>query len=121
MKILSETNEYDDIAVSVIINQLTSKENVPYYNEIDVLAIRNSVPIFIECKTRAIVQDDIYKLTNLRKEFGSPFSQAVLISTVSANKLNKIKAQKNNVIILDNLNKLKSELTRLHEYMVTSS
>jgi Holliday junction resolvase len=118
--ILKNTKEYDHVDFSVKLNQeLSGQQSKQLYNEIDVLAIRNGVPVFVECKTRAVDQADIYKLTNLRKEFGSTFAQAVIVATGTVSEVNMKKAQENNVIILNSIKDLKKQLGELHEYIVT--
>lgn len=118
--LLKHSNEYDHVDFSVKSNQELSGPHLKQlYNEIDVLAIRNGVPVFVECKTRAIDQTDIYKLTNLRKEFGSTFAQAVIVSTGAISEVNVKKAQENNVIILNSILDLKKQLGELHKYIIT--
>ncbi|MBR3780072.1 MAG: DUF1887 family protein [Clostridia bacterium] len=61
------------------LSQLLS-ENTPR-NEVDVMAVRGIKPIFISCKTRAPINEDLNELYAIREHFGGELACAVLATT----------------------------------------
>lgn len=56
-----------------------SKKNIDK-NEIDVLVNIGNVLLFVECKSGAFTQDNIYKLSSVYKTYGSYKSKGVIVS-----------------------------------------
>ncbi len=50
-------------------------------NEIDVLAMKGSIPIFISCKNGIVGNEELYKLTAVADKFGDKYARKVLIVT----------------------------------------
>ncbi len=61
------------------LNDLLS-DNTPR-NEVDVMAVRGIKPIFISCKTRAPINEDLNELYAIREHFGGELACAVLATT----------------------------------------
>lgn len=61
------------------LNNLLS-DNTPR-NEVDVMAVMGIKPIFISCKTRAPINEDLNELFAIREHFGGELSCAVLATT----------------------------------------
>ena len=61
------------------LNDLLS-DNTPR-NEVDVMAVRGIKPIFISCKTRALINEDLNELFAIREHFGGELACAVLATT----------------------------------------
>lgn len=61
------------------LNDLLS-DNTPR-NEVDVMAVRGIKPIFISCKTRAPINEDLNELFAIREHFGGKHACAVLATT----------------------------------------
>ena len=55
-------------------------DNTPR-NEVDVMAVRGIKPIFISCKTRAPINEDLNELYAIREHFGGELACAVLATT----------------------------------------
>ncbi len=55
-------------------------DNTPR-NEVDVVAVRGIRPIFISCKTRMPVNEDLNELYAIRRHFGGEFAYAALATT----------------------------------------
>lgn len=55
-------------------------ENTPR-NEVDVMAVRGIKPIFISCKTRAPINEDLNELYAIREHFGGEHACAALATT----------------------------------------
>ncbi len=73
---------YHDIEVGVTIDwdRETSGE-FRTYNEIDVIAMRGAVPMFISCKNGAVSVEELYKLNTVADQFGKRYAKKVLIAT----------------------------------------
>ena len=54
-------------------------------NEIDILLMRNIIPIFISCKNGKVTADELYKLNTVAERFGGPYSKKVLVATAISN------------------------------------
>jgi len=50
-------------------------------NEIDVLLVRGTVPLFISCKNGDVDEEELYKLNTVAERFGSRFAKKMLIAT----------------------------------------
>ncbi len=50
-------------------------------NEIDVIAMKGVVPVFISCKNGYISTDELYKLKSVAERFGGEYSRKILIAT----------------------------------------
>ncbi len=55
-------------------------DNTPR-NEVDVMAVRGIKPVFISCKTRVPINEDLNELYAIREHFGGEFACAVLATT----------------------------------------
>ena len=58
-----------------------SEEFYDTRNEIDVLLMHDTVPVFISCKNGAVSVDELYKLETVASRFGGQYSKKVLVST----------------------------------------
>lgn len=50
-------------------------------NEIDVLAMRGMVPVFVSCKNGKVNMEELYKLNTVAKRFGGKYAKMVLVAT----------------------------------------
>lgn len=50
-------------------------------NEVDVLAVRGAVPLFISCKNGRVEVDELYKLSTVVERFGGDLGRAVLVAS----------------------------------------
>ena len=74
---------YHDVKVGVVIDWDRAEEDEEYrtINEIDVVAMKGSIPIFISCKNGDFDANELYKLNTVADHFGNKYSKKVLIST----------------------------------------
>ena len=74
---------YHDVKVGVVIDwdRSTEKEVYRTINEIDVMAMKDSIPIFISCKNGDFDVNELYKLNTVAEHFGNKYSKKVLVST----------------------------------------
>ena len=74
---------YHDCRVGVSINwdaeAEEKNERVRTVNEIDVLAMKGTIPIFISCKNGEFDADELYKLSTVAYRFGGSYAKRVLV------------------------------------------
>ncbi len=78
-------------------------------NEVDVVLIKDFVPIFISCKNGVFDSDELYKLSIVAARFGGPYVKKILVST-GFNRLNqgkqkqlKARAKELKITIIDDI------------------
>ena len=50
-------------------------------NEIDVLMLHNSLPVFVSCKNGRVTADELYKLNTVATRFGGSYAKKVLVAS----------------------------------------
>ncbi len=119
---------FDDAEVGIVIGWNDEIEGTR--NEIDIMLMHGTVPIFISCKNGDVKTDELYKLETVSKQFGGDYSERVLMSTVYFDSENRAyngdkstanfrdRAEDMGVRLISNVHKkgsdrLKNELARL--------
>lgn len=108
---------YDDALNGVVIDwdgSFHDEETEGVYdteNEIDVLLMHDTVPVFISCKNGVVTADELYKLDTVAKRFGGRYSKKVLIATSldsmgEAGNYLRQRAQDMNIRIVDNFHNI---------------
>lgn len=74
---------YNDVRVGVVIDWDGEEENEAYrtINEIDILAMKGSIPVFISCKNGYFDANELYKLSAVAERFGNEYARTVLVTT----------------------------------------
>lgn len=73
---------YHDVEVGVTIDwDGDDRDAFRTYNEIDVLAMRGAVPMFISCKNGSVSVEELYKLNTVAEQFGKRYAKKVLVAT----------------------------------------
>ena len=73
---------YHDVKVGVVIDwDQNEEESYRTINEIDVMAMKGSIPIFISCKNGDFDVNELYKLNTVAEQFGNKYARKVLVST----------------------------------------
>ena len=74
---------YHDIRVGVVIDWDSADEDDAYrtINEIDVFAMKGSIPIFISCKNGNFDANELYKLNTVAEQFGGKYAKKILVAT----------------------------------------
>lgn len=81
-----EPEYYDDIDIGVyvdwdgVIHDEDSIE-IDTRNEVDVMLMRDLVPVFISCKNGEVRKEALYELDTVAKRFGGEYSKKVLLTT----------------------------------------
>ena len=72
-----------DVRVGVHIdwNQNDDEKLIQTMNELDVIAMRDAVPIFISCKNGAFTVDELYKFRTVADRFGYGYAIMILVMT----------------------------------------
>lgn len=72
-----------DVRVGVHIdwNRTDDDSLIQTVNEIDVIAMRDAVPIFISCKNGAFTVDELYKFRTVADRFGYGYAVMILVMT----------------------------------------
>ncbi len=72
---------YDEAAIGVVIDWYDGDHIDTQDNEIDVVAMRRSIPIFISCKMRKPVSGDLYEVGFVASRLGGSRAKAILATT----------------------------------------
>ncbi len=72
---------FDEAALGVVIDWYEGDNIDTQDNEIDVVAMRRSIPIFISCKMRKPVSGDLYEVGFVASRFGGSRAKALLATT----------------------------------------
>ncbi|MBR2986854.1 MAG: DUF1887 family protein [Clostridia bacterium] len=111
---------YHDVAVGVTMDWDRTDDAVyPTYNEIDVVAMRGAVPMFISCKNGIVSVEELYKLNTVADAFGKRYAKRVLVATQLdkyGERCDAVKARANDmeIRVIDNVDEMSDvELNRL--------
>lgn len=83
---LEDSSYYDDIDVGIfvdwdgIIHDGTTAER-DTRNEIDVILMRDLIPIFISCKNGEVHKEALYELSTVADKFGGEYAKKILLTT----------------------------------------
>ena len=80
-----EAGCFQDVVLSAVVNwQGGDSQRSGVTNEIDVMAVRGTQPVFISCKTCEIRTEALNELAILRDRFGGKGSRAIIVTSASA-------------------------------------
>lgn len=89
-------------------------------NEIDVVLMHGTAPIFISCKNGNIGEEELYKLNTVARRFGGPYAGKMLVATKldrkseAANSSFKQRAWDMDILLVTDAAKLTSEQWQKH-------
>lgn len=96
-------NYFDDVRISTIIDW--DKQHDSFYdtkNEIDVIVIKNNLPLFISCKSRHVTNEDLFELNTLLMRFDQNFVKgAVVCDLKNTNMIVKERAFSMKIALID--------------------
>jgi hypothetical protein len=74
---------YNDVKVGTVINwgQDEHEPEIHTINEIDVMAMKGAIPVFISCKNGLFDANELYKLNTVADRFGNKYAKKILIAT----------------------------------------
>ncbi len=98
------TGKFSDVKLGTMIDWDAYDENDTVGNEIDVILMEKSIPIFVSCKLREISTPDLNELYIEKKRLGGWFSKGVIV-TSGDDKIKKTgvfkKAEEFGIIVMD--------------------
>jgi len=98
-KLCLDSGEFNDVATSVIVDWEDTAASVS--NELDVVATKGIVPIFISCKTCEIKTEALNELAVLRDRFGAGIAKAIIVSTSKCQAINRHRAAELGITVYD--------------------
>ncbi len=114
------TRRYNDALNGVFIDwdaelhDITDEEK-DTENEIDIIAMKGMIPIFISCKNGYVDDNELYKLNTVASKFGGPYARKVLVATyfgkMTARKQQYFaqRAEDMNIELIENVHELTDE------------
>ena len=72
---------YHDVIVGAVLDWSVEEGVFRTVNEIDVLAMKSAIPVFVSCKNGAFDADELYKLSTVSERFGGKYAKKVLVTT----------------------------------------
>jgi len=98
---------FNDVISSAVVRWDDTIGHGSVSNEIDVMAVRGVVPLFISCKASDIKTEALNELSILRDRFGGKGAKAAIISTEPCNAAARHRAAQLGIAVID-LEELKS-------------
>ena len=107
---------FDDGNTSVMIDWIPweNKCNIDYLdtdvkNEVDVMFVKGTRPIFISCKNGNIESDELYKLSVVADRFGGKTAEKILVNTYFEPDISLLRrARELNISVVSGVNKMSS-------------
>ena len=91
---------FNDVVTSAVVDWGGNSSDC-VMNEIDVIAVRGTVPLFISCKVCEADTDALNELSILRSRFGGNGAGAMLITTKTCRNITKNRSAKLGITIVD--------------------
>lgn len=92
---------FNDVISSAIVDWDSSMGNKSIRNEIDVVATRGVVPLFISCKACDIKTVALNELAIIKDRFGGKGAKAVIVTTEHCNSLARHRAAQLGIAVID--------------------
>ena len=96
-----EAGIFNDIISSAVVRWDDISGHGSVSNEIDVMAARGAVPLFISCKTTDIRTEALNELAILRDRFGGKGAKAAIVSTEYCNAAARHRAAQLGITVID--------------------
>ena len=96
-----DTGIFDDVISSAVVRWDETLGHGSVQNEIDVMATRGVVPLFISCKTTDIKTEALNELAILRDRFGGKGAKAAIVSTENCNAAARHRAAQLGITVID--------------------
>jgi len=96
-----DSGVFNDIISSAVVDWDEVEGHANVYNEIDVVASRGVIPLFISCKTCEIKTDALNELAILADRFGGKGAKAVIATTEPCSAAARHRAAQLGIAIID--------------------
>ena len=103
---------YDDVYTGVNIDWNKRDICMSRDNEIDVVIMKNSQPIFISCKMRPVTKENVYEIYSMAKRLGGSYARCMIATTFDVRSTRELQ----NVIYL-RMEKMKVGLMETKDFM----
>ncbi len=109
-KVCLDSGLFQDLVTSAVVDWEGSGEQGAVTNEIDVMAMRGVLPVFLSCKTGEVATEALNELAVLRDRFGGKSAKAAILTARTCNTVTRHRASELGIDVID-LNDLKSGRT----------
>ena len=92
---------FNDIISSAVVRWDGILGHASVSNEIDVMAARGVVPLFVSCKTSVVKTEALYELAILRDRFGGKGAKAAIVTTEPCNAAARHRAAQLGIAVID--------------------
>ena len=116
---LDEPGFYDDIDIGVVVDwdgiiNNGTREEYDTRNEVDIILMRDLVPIFISCKNGEVNKEALYELFTVAERFGGQYVKKILLTSYLSTNDEKRKyilqrARDMGIDIIENVDKMSRE------------
>ncbi|MBE6754748.1 MAG: DUF1887 family protein [Ruminococcaceae bacterium] len=100
-KVCRDTGLFCDVQTSAIVDWEGDGKQDNVTNEIDVMAVRGIVPLFISCKTCAVDTEALNELAILRDRFGGEIAKAAIVTTQSCRLVTAHRADELGITVIE--------------------
>ena len=100
-KVCVDTGIFNDVVSSAIVDWDGTVSHESVSNEIDVVASRGIVPIFISCKATEIKTEALNELAILKDRFGGKNAKAAIVTTEHCNAAARHRAAQLGIAVID--------------------
>lgn len=100
-KMCMDTGIFQDVVSSAIVDWDGTRGHDSVSNEIDVVATRGTVPLFISCKACYIKTEALNELAILRDRFGGKGAKAAIVTTEYCNAAARHRAAQLGITVID--------------------
>lgn len=95
------TGLFDDVCTSVVVDWEGDLRQGNVTNELDVMATRGIMPVFISCKTGEIRTEALNELSVLRDRFGGKIARAAIVSATKCQLITRHRANELGIEVID--------------------
>lgn len=96
-----DTGLFTDVASSVVVDWESGVQANAVSNEIDVMAARGVMPVFISCKTCDIKTEALNELSVLSERFGGEMAKAAIVSASRVQAVTRRRAHELGIEVID--------------------
>ena len=100
-KLCMDSGVFDDVKTSVIVDWDDDKPSERVSNELDVMASRGVVPVFISCMTCEVSTEALNELAILRDRFGSGIARSAIVTTEKCRSITRHRASELGIEVID--------------------
>ena len=96
-----DTGLFDDVCTSVVVDWEGDLKHGNITNELDVMATKGIMPVFISCKTGEIRTEALNELSVLRDRFGGRIARAAIVSAAKCQLITRHRADELDIDVID--------------------